>query len=115
MYVNGQVTSIPQAEEHAAARFYTIGATTEGGSQQKAKEIQARLPPYEPNPRPVSIVHKMGLQLLRDPWFNKGTSVDSTNSRVRTAADFILPCHCRKTLYLPCTPYSCYVSVKRDL
>eukprot|EP00878_Enallax_costatus_P010809 GHUV01011286.1.p1 GENE.GHUV01011286.1~~GHUV01011286.1.p1 ORF type:complete len:640 (+),score=175.69 GHUV01011286.1:1018-2937(+) len=66
-----------ESEKSAACspvRQYTIGATAEGGSQQKALEIQAVLPRYEPNQQPVSIVHKMGLQLLRDPWFNKGTS-----------------------------------------
>lgn len=68
-------TAVHDVETRAAAmavRLYTIGAAAEGGSQQKAKEMQATLPPFVPNPQPVSIVHKMGLQLLRDPWFNKG-------------------------------------------
>lgn len=67
-----QLLAVDRTRAYSSVRSYTIGGTTEGGSQQKALEIQAALPIYEPNQQPVSIVHKMGLQLLRDPWFNKG-------------------------------------------
>lgn len=57
-----------QQQRLAAAvgsRCYTIGGTTEGGSQKKHEELQARLPPFVPKPEPVTIVHKqVTLRLL---------------------------------------------------
>eukprot|EP00879_Flechtneria_rotunda_P011896 GHRR01012425.1.p1 GENE.GHRR01012425.1~~GHRR01012425.1.p1 ORF type:complete len:369 (+),score=91.49 GHRR01012425.1:486-1592(+) len=80
----------------SSIRAYTIGATTgattthEGGSQAQAKEIQAQLPPYVPNAEPVSIVHKLGISVLHDPWFNKGTAF-SKAERERLGVRGLLP------------------------
>jgi hypothetical protein len=59
-----------QQQQHLAAvvcngsRCYTIGGTTEGGSQKKHEELQARLPPFVPKTEPVTIVHKQVTQLI---------------------------------------------------
>jgi hypothetical protein len=47
----------------SSSRCYTIGGTTEGGSQKKHEELQARLPPFVPRTEPVTIVHKQVTQL----------------------------------------------------
>jgi hypothetical protein len=51
-----------------------VGPGGGGLSQQKAKEMQRRLDPYDPqrHRQGVSIVHKHGMSLLFDPWYNKG-------------------------------------------
>jgi hypothetical protein len=51
-----------------------VGPGGGGLSQQKAKEMQRRLEPYDPqrHKQGVSIVHKHGMSLLFDPWYNKG-------------------------------------------
>lgn len=51
-----------------------VGAGGGGDSQQKAKEMQAQLEQYDPLrfSDAVSIVHKHGMALLFDPWYNKG-------------------------------------------
>lgn len=54
-----------------------IGPGGGGLSQQKAKEMQRRLEPYDPqrHKEGVSIVRKHGMSLLFDPWYNKGEGV----------------------------------------
>jgi hypothetical protein len=49
-------------------RCYTIGGTTEGGSQKKHEELQARLPPFVPKPEPVTIVHKQVTLPASSAW-----------------------------------------------
>lgn len=51
-----------------------VGPGGGGLSQQKAKDMQRRLAPYDPqrHKQGVSIVHKHGMSLLFDPWYNKG-------------------------------------------
>lgn len=52
-----------------------VGPGGGGLSQQKAKEMKALLDPYDPRGKAsVSIVHKHGLALLNDAWYNKGLS-----------------------------------------
>ncbi|WIA28821.1 hypothetical protein OEZ86_011350 [Tetradesmus obliquus] len=82
-----------QQQRLAAAvgsRCYTIGGTTEGGSQKKHEELQARLPPFVPKPEPVTIVHKQGMELLHDPWYNKGTAFPHSE-RERMGVRGLLP------------------------
>lgn len=51
-----------------------VGSGGGGLSQQKAIDMQRRLEPYNPqhHKQNVSIVHKHGMSLLWDPWYNKG-------------------------------------------
>lgn len=56
-----------------------VGRGGGGESQAKAKQMQAQLAPYDPQSswHDVSVVHKHGMALLFDPWYNKGTSFAS--------------------------------------
>jgi hypothetical protein len=67
-----RLTQHKQQQQHLAiaavvcnsGRCYTIGGTSEGGSQKKHEELQARLPPFVPKTEPVTIVHKQVTQLI---------------------------------------------------
>lgn len=50
-----------------------VGPGGGGDSQQRAQEMKRRLDPYQPqHEEGVTIVHKHGMALLWDPWYNKG-------------------------------------------
>lgn len=53
---------------------HEVGPGGGGQSQEKAKQMQRRLAPYDPqhHKQGVSVVHKHGTALLWDPWYNKG-------------------------------------------
>lgn len=51
-----------------------VGPGGGGDSQQRSEEIKRKLDPYLPQHygEGVTVVHKHGMALLWDPWYNKG-------------------------------------------
>lgn len=76
-----------------------------GDSQQRAEEMKRKLDPYYPLCHEgVTLVHKHGMALLWDPWYNKGRS---DRVAVGITALLALGVGCQATQLFPVARRSC--------